>query len=166
MVSLIGGYFTLCTTEAGTLADCVRRFSGISSGSIMSFIVSEASGPDGSLTSGLKSACQEFCEQLPFKDRLPTDEEREQLNKDAVARLSAKYPKYNVMVVLPEHEQDFQGCTSIDLTFCYGLLRQIVRIYVFKRGTFTLRGDGGFINWAFNGKYERNDKTVTFSDRT
>lgn len=38
-------------------------------------------------------------------------------------------------------------------------------IWIFKSGTFTNKGDGGFINWAFNGRFQRSGKqghTVTF----
>eukprot|EP00168_Porphyra_purpurea_P009778 TRINITY_DN2399_c0_g1_i1.p1 TRINITY_DN2399_c0_g1~~TRINITY_DN2399_c0_g1_i1.p1 ORF type:complete len:181 (-),score=72.57 TRINITY_DN2399_c0_g1_i1:328-870(-) len=36
-------------------------------------------------------------------------------------------------------------------------------IWVFRSGTWINRGDGGFINWAFIGKFKRSGKTVTFS---
>jgi hypothetical protein len=41
-------------------------------------------------------------------------------------------------------------------------------IWIFKDGTFTNKGDGGFINWAFNGKFKRSGNqghTVKFSKR-
>ncbi|MET8981195.1 hypothetical protein ABZX85_36930 [Streptomyces sp. NPDC004539] len=37
---------------------------------------------------------------------------------------------------------------------------------VFKgSGTFTRKGDGGYRNWAFYGKFTRNDKVVKFHNR-
>ncbi len=36
-------------------------------------------------------------------------------------------------------------------------------VYIFDRGTFVNRGDGGYINWAFKGKFKRQGaKKVTF----
>lgn len=36
-------------------------------------------------------------------------------------------------------------------------------IWVFEKGTFTNNGDGGWINWAFTGRYQRNGRIVRFS---
>lgn len=43
----------------------------------------------------------------------------------------------------------------LDLTEDYNL-------YLFDFGTFTLQGDGGYVNWAFGGHFDRNDHEVTF----
>ncbi|MFE3068922.1 stress protein [Streptomyces sp. NPDC059247] len=36
------------------------------------------------------------------------------------------------------------------------------RVIVFESGTFTNHGDGGWINWAFKGWFDRNGGNVTF----
>ncbi|MET8981196.1 hypothetical protein ABZX85_36935 [Streptomyces sp. NPDC004539] len=36
---------------------------------------------------------------------------------------------------------------------------------VFREGEFTRKGDGGYRNWAFSGKFTRNDKYVKFHRR-
>ncbi|MCY9376009.1 hypothetical protein MOF34_12935 [Bacillus sp. T17B1] len=33
-------------------------------------------------------------------------------------------------------------------------------IWVFEDGSFTNKGDGGWINWAFRGWFDRDDSTV------
>ena len=38
----------------------------------------------------------------------------------------------------------------------------IYGIWVFESGQFTNQGDGGWINWAFKGWFDRNGQTVTF----
>ncbi|QLE45904.1 stress protein (plasmid) [Nostoc sp. C052] len=41
-------------------------------------------------------------------------------------------------------------------------------IWIFRDGSFVNKGDGGFINWAFNGNFKRSGNqghTVTFSKR-
>lgn len=36
-------------------------------------------------------------------------------------------------------------------------------IWVFESGQFTNKGDGGFINWSFMGRFQRNGNSVRFS---
>ena len=36
-------------------------------------------------------------------------------------------------------------------------------IWIFEKGTFTNKGDGGWINWGFYGNFERDGKDCDFS---
>ncbi|GAA2841254.1 hypothetical protein [Crossiella cryophila] len=50
---------------------------------------------------------------------------------------------------------------------CKGFFGNTVHIFwmVFKDGQFTRKGDGGYRNWAFSGRFERNDRHVKFLAR-
>ena len=70
--------------------------------------------------------------------------------------------QYNVLVFnLGQSYQDrlnevkfYGSATYQNLTF---------GIWVFERGEFTNQGDGGWINWAFRGWFERDGNTVKFN---
>jgi len=69
--------------------------------------------------------------------------------------------KYNVMVfnLNENYEHSFN-----DLVF-YGSASYdgiIFGIWIFESGTFVNQGDGGYINWAFQGWFDRNGNSVTF----
>jgi hypothetical protein len=70
--------------------------------------------------------------------------------------------KYNVMVfnMSQEYEDQFQGVqlyasTTYDTDIIYG-------IWLFESGDFTNKGDGGWINWAFRGWFDRDGSHVKF----
>lgn len=68
----------------------------------------------------------------------------------------------NVLVIKADHNYtaDLQGVT---LDAVYRLDRNpSFRVVVFDSGTVTNNGDGGYINWAFQGWFDRTDATVTF----
>lgn len=69
--------------------------------------------------------------------------------------------KYNVMVfnLNVAHHQAFTG-VQMYASVKYGDI--IYGIWVFECGTFENQGDGGYINWAFMGWFNRNDGHVTF----
>ena len=79
--------------------------------------------------------------------------------------------KYNVMVFNLQQNYDFNPPAGTfkfaQATFKGGLSGNITYgVWVFNSAaTFTNRGDGGYINWAFSGAYTRNGGTVTFSAR-
>ncbi|CAF9904553.1 hypothetical protein IMSHALPRED_000104 [Imshaugia aleurites] len=79
-----------------------------------------------------------------------------------IGTLSAANPGKNIIVVFPPHSQSLQGsqyqqlvCKTPTQTLSYDC-------YIFDSGTFTLKGDGGYLNWAFTGNFTRNGNTVTF----
>ena len=134
----------------------------------MSYSVGDASGKDAALNEGLKKACDEFCRQFQESNlrgsELPSNVDREKANQALVEHLRAAYPKYNVMVVHPRHSQSFEDCSHLELSFSEFGMSHKFKVYVFKRGSFTLHGDGGLINWCFAGNFTRNDKHLTFHD--
>ncbi len=68
------------------------------------------------------------------------------------------------MIVHSAHMKDFEECehTHIEIPMMFGTYGY--EIYVFKRGHFTLLGDGGYINWHFAGNYKRDENRVEFYD--
>lgn len=68
---------------------------------------------------------------------------------------------YNVMVfnLAVDHSDRLRGVRFYG-SAKYGDL--IYGIWVFRSGTFENKGDGGFINWAFRGKFDRDEGKVEF----
>ncbi|MEU3990685.1 stress protein [Streptomyces platensis] len=64
--------------------------------------------------------------------------------------------KYNVMVhnLSQGYEDHFNGVQSFGTATYDGV---VYGIWVFEDGEFTNKGDGGYINWAFRGVFERPD---------
>ena len=72
--------------------------------------------------------------------------------------------KYNVMVFNMSQDYDFspRGTKFFKQKDYDGVY---YGIWLFEDGTFTNKGDGGYINWAFSGKFQRTGKqghTVNF----
>ncbi|MBT2625404.1 stress protein [Bacillus sp. ISL-32] len=69
--------------------------------------------------------------------------------------------KYNVMVfnLSQEYEDHFNGVKFYGSAVYDGIT---YGIWVFEDGSFTNKGDGGWINWAFRGWFDRNDNTAEF----
>ncbi|HEY9867210.1 MAG TPA: hypothetical protein V6D21_23750 [Candidatus Obscuribacterales bacterium] len=72
--------------------------------------------------------------------------------------------QYNVMVfnLGNDYERSFNGiqffATAPYQNLTFG-------IWIFEDGDFTNKGDGGWINWAFSGVFDRHDKYVKFKKR-
>ncbi|WP_353856356.1 stress protein [Bacillus sp. Bos-x628] len=69
--------------------------------------------------------------------------------------------RYNVMVfnLSQGYETHFNGVKTF-ATVRYGGLTY--GVWVFESGSFTNKGDGGYINWAFRGWFDRNGGFVNF----
>jgi hypothetical protein len=72
--------------------------------------------------------------------------------------------KYNVMVfnMSQPYNRNIRGVKFFKQANYQGVP---YGIWIFEDGTFTNKGDGGFINWAFNGRFQRSGNqghTVTF----
>ncbi len=69
--------------------------------------------------------------------------------------------KYNVMVfnLSQEYEDHLNGVQFYGSAVYDGIT---YGIWVFEDGTFTNKGDGGWINWAFRGWFDRDGSTVAF----
>jgi hypothetical protein len=68
----------------------------------------------------------------------------------------------NVLVMKADHPYtaDLQGVT-LDATY-HPSGYPSFRVVAFDSGTVTNNGDGGYINWAFQGWFDRHDMTVDF----
>ena len=86
--------------------------------------------------------------------------------KDVRNRMFYDFAKgrYNVMVfnLSQAHSMDskFIRSTKIYRSASYGSV--IYGSWIFEEGTFTNEGDGGYINWAFIGRFDRNGGRVKF----
>lgn len=69
--------------------------------------------------------------------------------------------QYNVMVfnLGQNYDDRFQGVKFYGSAQYQNL---IFGIWAFESGEFTNQGDGGWINWAFRGWFDRHDKHVIF----
>ncbi|MEH6892957.1 stress protein [Bacillus velezensis] len=69
--------------------------------------------------------------------------------------------KYNVMVfnLSQEYEDHFNGVQFYGSAVYDGIT---YGIWVFEDGSFTNKGDGGWINWAFRGWFDRDGNSVEF----
>ncbi|MBW8582550.1 MULTISPECIES: stress protein [Bacillus] len=69
--------------------------------------------------------------------------------------------KYNVMVfnLSQEYEDHFNGVQFYGSAVYDGIT---YGIWVFEDGSFTNKGDGGWINWAFRGWFDRDGDHVEF----
>lgn len=70
--------------------------------------------------------------------------------------------RYNVMVINNKlnYSLDLRGVVG-DVTYNHNVYGY--RVLIFESGTVVNRGDGGWINWGFQGVWNRNGGTVTFS---
>lgn len=69
--------------------------------------------------------------------------------------------KYNVMVfnLNQNYDENFNGVKFFAKTNYNGIT---YGIWAFESGDFTNQGDGGWINWAFKGQFDRNGSHVKF----
>ncbi|KAG5634914.1 hypothetical protein H0H81_000347 [Sphagnurus paluster] len=100
---------------------------------------------------------------------------RSQWTQDLVRQSFQRNPQFNYVVVHTRHSINFNGVRDVDWSverYNYSLRIGSVPydLYVFRSGTFSLLGDGGFLNWAFTGRVvsqdpdSRRPRNVVFSD--
>ncbi len=72
--------------------------------------------------------------------------------------------QYNVMVfnLSQDHEQRFKNVKYYTSANYHGIT---YGIWLFDEGTFKNKGDGGWINWAFRGRFDRDGGYVKFRKR-
>jgi len=82
-----------------------------------------------------------------------------------LAQIAGQNSGKNVMIVYPKHTANFQGSQQSQLVCTCPNSKQNINYdcYVFDSGHFVLQGDGGYLNWAFQGSFKRNGDTVDFS---
>jgi hypothetical protein len=91
------------------------------------------------------------------------NKKREAYTQQFVQQAGQKYPGYNVVICHPGHRVSGANIHQhYELPMTVGTCGY--DIYFSKKGkqfTFVNQGDGGFINWAFNGEFNRNGNTLT-----
>jgi hypothetical protein len=88
------------------------------------------------------------------------DEKREKFTQETVKQLRDKYNNYNAVIVHTEHET-WGAFVHEHVEMPIGFLDKTMgyEIYLSRFGDFfglELRGDGGYINWAYNGYFTRD----------
>ncbi|KAF5335675.1 hypothetical protein D9611_009690 [Ephemerocybe angulata] len=104
-----------------------------------------------------------------IKGRIEHDKaERGKFTLHFVQEAHRKNPNFNWLIVHTAHTKKFAGKEGKDWghrhqEFSVSFSKTIgYEIYYFKKGSFDLKGDGGYLNWAFNGKFKRNGKHIDF----
>ncbi|MUL43235.1 stress protein [Streptomonospora sp. PA3] len=71
---------------------------------------------------------------------------------------------YNVMVVKADHPYSYDLDNIVYDATVHASGYPAFRVLVFDSGVFTNEGDGGWINWAFRGVFDRDGMTVHFRE--
>ncbi|KAF5356951.1 hypothetical protein D9756_006373 [Leucocoprinus leucothites] len=103
------------------------------------------------------------------------NEGREKFTKDIVAKGRQQYPDFNWVVCHVKHETNFNGERGKDWGHQHQEFDLQIggtvgyEIYWLRSGTFKRQGDGGYINWAWQGVIsgtDNNGATVHFVNPT
>ncbi|WPG97941.1 Hypothetical protein R9X50_00072400 [Acrodontium crateriforme] len=90
-------------------------------------------------------------------------EKEEQFTQQVCEQVRQQLPTMNVMVVHGQFTSNFVNATHQHVELPLTAPRTMgYEIFAFTSGTFTLQGDGGFINWCFDGNFNRDGNNVTF----
>jgi hypothetical protein len=92
------------------------------------------------------------------------NDKRTAFTQQFVQQASGQYPDYNVVICHPQHQAN--GPQVIHQHYELGMTVGTCGydVYFSKKGqafTFNNQGDGGFINWAFEGEFDRNGNQLT-----
>ncbi|MBE1878581.1 hypothetical protein [Myceligenerans pegani] len=99
-------------------------------------------------------------EVLPEVGDPPDD--RGEMSQYLAAKYARELPDKNIVVIHKDIGVDFGS----DVQGLEQLARESgFDVYALDEGTVTRRGDGGYINWAFYGRFERDDNVVRFMPR-
>merc|ERR1711934_1319992 len=92
-----------------------------------------------------------------------TNDERGNGTRRAAATAWRKYGgKYNVMCILAGNSYNIDQLKGRQATEAIYIGGYKYMIYVFHSGLFVNYGDGGYVNWAFRGKFTRTGGSVHF----
>jgi hypothetical protein len=92
----------------------------------------------------------------------------EAFTQQTIAALRQEYPDYNALMCHSAFRQNFTNSFHYHYEFPLTAPRsQGYEVFLFKAGEFWLDGDGGFVNWAYDGKFTKdpsNEHHIIFSD--
>jgi hypothetical protein len=91
-------------------------------------------------------------------------QKRADFTRKFVAESARKYPGYNVAIIHTRHEatgKHIHNHVEVDINIGGTIGYEI---YYSRKGnpfTLTNKGDGGFLNWAYNGEFARKGMTIS-----
>ncbi|KAJ2918935.1 hypothetical protein MD484_g1495, partial [Candolleomyces efflorescens] len=110
-----------------------------------------------------------------IKGKIEKDKSRRgNYTHEFIGKSMAQFPKWNWVICHTKHTKKFDGKQGKDWfhrheEFKVSFGKTIgYEIYWFKSGTFTRKGDGGYLNWAYGGnikKKSKDGKVITFGKR-
>ena len=89
---------------------------------------------------------------------------RAEFARQFVAESARKYPGYNVVIIHTRHEttgKHIHKHVEVDIKIGGTIGYEIYYSRKGKPFTLTNKGDGGFLNWAYNGEFERKGMTIS-----
>jgi hypothetical protein len=72
--------------------------------------------------------------------------------------------QYNVMV-FNRQQPNSNGFENVEFYYDFNYQGITYGVWIFEKGWFRNEGDGGYINWAFSGSFDRNEGYVNFLSR-
>jgi hypothetical protein len=116
----------------------------------------------GTIPQGLAAAGAIVNEIMPLD--LEDKEKRNRWTPKFVESIAKSNPGYNVLLIHTKHVANLTGVQYQGPSpFKISAEEEIeYTLYVFDAGTVELQGDGGFLNWAFEGNFTRNGNLVEF----
>ncbi|TFK98549.1 glycosyl hydrolases family 18-domain-containing protein [Pterulicium gracile] len=84
------------------------------------------------------------------------EDQRGEYVTKAVSEARATNPEYNMIMVHPKHVGYFEEpCWRAHYEFDRPIFGTIgYELYYVRKGNFTIKGDGGYLNWAYSGYFE------------
>jgi hypothetical protein len=97
------------------------------------------------------------------------DDAVEQFTAGVVAKLAIQFPNKNILMYHNADSQ-FSGVNvnhrHVEMNLHSLGKTQGYEVQIFDSGTFTLEGDGGFINWRIDGNFKRSGNFVQFFQKS
>ncbi|TFK35931.1 hypothetical protein BDQ12DRAFT_737235 [Crucibulum laeve] len=89
---------------------------------------------------------------------------RSQFTQSLVQKFVKQYPHFNIVVCHTKHDKKFDGKEGVDWGHKHQEFDVKIggtvgyEIYWFKGGWFDRKGDGGYLNWAYQGRIIKNER--------
>ncbi|GAB4084450.1 hypothetical protein GCM10028784_10800 [Myceligenerans cantabricum] len=115
---------------------------------------------DGECVTDAQDAGDDAGDNLPEVGDVP--DSRGEMSQYLARKYANELPDKNILVIHRDIGVDFgSDVTGLDLV----TTEAGFDVYGLDEGTVTREGDGGFINWAFYGRFDRDDEVVRFRPR-